>query len=262
MNIISFEKLESTHAYAKQNIDLLEDKTIISTDIQTNGYGRFERKWVDLGRENIYMTFALKPSDKMSDIYANLTQYLSVCLCKQLEEMTSHSYPFTLHPSPFTLKIKWPNDVLINGKKVSGILGETVVKSGKLKGIILSIGVNLNASENDLKKIDRPTTSVNLELGQPVNKQEFMQKLVENFFVNYDEFLEKGFVLIKKDYEKRSVFKEKGKGGKVKENIKITIFNSTKEGFFNGFDDNGNLILLMFGGKTEKISMGEIVYHF
>lgn len=247
MNIISFEKLESTHAYAKQNIDSLEDKTIISTDIQTNGYGRFERKWVDLGKENIYMSFILKPSDKFSDIYANLTQYLSVCFCKQLEEMG-------LNPH-----IKWPNDVLINGKKVSGILGETIIKNNKLKGIILSIGINLSVSEDDLKKIDRPVTAINIELEKDINKQDFMQKLIENFFENYDEFLEKGFVSIKKDYEERSFLKEKGKGEKGKDNIKVAVFNSAKEGIFKGFDDNGNLLLLMPDGKTEKISMGEII---
>lgn len=247
MNIISFEKLESTHAYAKQNINLIEDKTVITTDIQTNGYGRFKRKWVDLGRENIYLTFILKPSDRILTVYSNLTQYLSACLCKQLEE--TGIYP----------RIKWPNDVLINGKKISGILGETIIKNNKLKGIILSIGINLNISENDLKKIDRPITSINLELGYHVSKQEFMQKLIENFFENYDEFLEKGFNFIREDYEKHSVFfGEKGKRKEETENIKITILNSIKEGLFKGFDDNGNLVLLIADGKIEKINTGEI----
>lgn len=238
MEIIFFEKLESTHTYAKQNIDLLEDKTIISTNRQTNGYGRFTRKWVDLGKENIYMTFVLKPSEKLSEIYANLTQYLSICLCKQLEEIG-------LRP-----QIKWPNDVLINGKKVSGILAETVIKKDKLKGIILSIGVNLNVSKNDLKEINQPVTAVNIELEKPINKQEFMQKLTENFFADYKEFLEKGFKFIKSDYEKRASF--------LSQNIKITVFNIEKEGFFKGFDDIGNLVLLNSDGKIEKIGMGEI----
>lgn len=247
MNIISFEKLKSTHAHAKQNIDAHEDKTIISADIQTNGYGRFKRTWVDLGKDNIYMTFVLKPTDELSDIYANLTQYLSVCLCKQLEKME-------LHP-----KIKWPNDVLLNGKKVSGILAETVIKNNKLKGIILSIGINLNVSANDLEKIDRPVTSVDLELKQSINKQEFMQKLIENFFENYDEFLEKGFNFIRKDYEKYSVlFEETRNREQGTENIKITVFNYIKEGLFKGFDDNGNLLLFTKNGKTEHINMGEI----
>lgn len=239
MNIINFDTLDSTNTYAKKNIDNLADKTIISTNIQTNGYGRFERSWVDLGTENIYMTFVLKPSEQLSQTHANLTQYLSVCLCKQLEELN-------LEP-----KIKWPNDVLLNGKKVCGILAETVIKGGKLKGIVLGIGVNLNASPNLLDEIDRPATSVNLELGQSIKKQEFMENLINRFFENYEEFLEKGFKFIKKDYEYYAMF--------LNQNLKIAVFNIEKEGFSQGLDDNGNLILLNKDKKIEKINMGEIV---
>lgn len=239
MNIIKFKELDSTNTYAKQNIETLEDKTVISADFQTNGYGRFERSWVDLGSENIYMSFVLKPSETLSSVHANLTQYLSICLCTQLEEMG-------LEP-----EIKWPNDVLLNGKKVCGILAETSIKGGKLKGIVLGIGVNLNASEKALSEIDRPATSLNLELGQSIDKESFMKKLIENFFADYDEFLQEGFEFIKDDYEKRASLTGK--------NLKIAVFNIIKEGTFNGFDDNGNFILLMKNGKTESINMGEIV---
>ena len=190
MNIIYFDKLDSTNTYAKQNIETLADKTVVSANLQTQGRGRFTRTWVDLGPENIYMSIILKPSESFLPVYSNLTQYLSVCLCKQLEEMG-------LSP-----QIRWPNDVLLNGKKVCGILAETVTKSGVLKGIVLGIGVNLNASADETEAIDRPATSVNLELGQVVDKKEFMQKLIDNFFANYDEFLGNGFVWIKQDYEK------------------------------------------------------------
>lgn len=239
MNVISFNKLDSTNTYAKSNINDLEDKTVISADFQTNGYGRFGRTWVDLGTENIYMTFVLKPSSELSAIYANLTQYLSVCLCKQLEEMN-------LSPS-----IKWPNDVLLSEKKVCGILAESIIKGGKLKGIILGLGVNLNSSSENLGTIDRPATSVNIELGQTVNKQEFMQKLIENFFAHYDEFLTTGFKLIKEDYGKRALF--------LNQNLKVSVFNTVKEGFSQGVDYNGNLILLDEHGKIEKLNMGEII---
>lgn len=239
MNIISFETLDSTNTYSKKNIETLADKTVVSADIQTNGYGRFNRSWVDLGSENIYMTFVLKPSDKISEVHANLTQYLSVILCKQFEEMG-------LFP-----QIKWPNDVLLNGKKVCGILAETVIKGNILKGIVLGIGVNLNASSENLNAIDRPATSVNIELRGKIDKQEFMQELVENFFSQYEEFLANGFVFIKKDYEKRASF--------LGQNLKIGVFKTIKEGLCKGVDDNGNLILLMPDGKIEKINMGEII---
>jgi len=192
MNIISFEKLDSTNKYAKDNIKTLADKTVISADCQTNGYGRFQRVWIDVGSENIYMTFVLKPSGILQEVHANLTQYLSVVLCKQLEEIN-------LSPT-----IKFPNDVLLNGKKISGILAESITKSGKLKGIVLGIGINLNSKAESLKIIDQPATSISLELGQKINKQEFMQKLIQNFFKNYDEFLEKGFEYIKNELEVRS----------------------------------------------------------
>lgn len=242
MNIISFENLDSTNKYAKENIENLADKTIISAGCQTNGYGRFKRSWIDVGAENIYMTFVLKPSEALLPVYSNLTQYLSVILCKQLEKIC---------PQP---KIKWPNDVLLNGKKVCGILAESVIKGGKLKGIVLGIGVNLNASAEKMEIIDRPATSVNLELGQKLDKQVFMEKLIENFFKNYDEFLDKGFKYIKDDYEKYSLLTIH------LSLLRIAVFNTIKEGIFKGFDENGNLLLQLPSEKIEKINMGEIIF--
>lgn len=240
MNIINFEELDSTNTYAKKNIDTLADKTVVSANFQTNGYGRFERKWVDLGIENIYMSFVLKPSEEIKDIYANLTQYLSVCLCKQLEEMK------------LPVSIKWPNDVLINNKKVCGILAESVIKGGKLKGIVLGIGVNLNSSIQNVSQIDRPATAINIEFGDAINKQEFMEDLINRFFNGYNYFLQNGFEQIKNYYENKSVLKAEA-------TVKIAVFNKIKEGFFQGFDDSGNLLLLTSENKLENINMGEIV---
>lgn len=240
MNIIFFEELDSTNNYAKSNINDLADKIVISTDVQTKGRGRFTRSWVDLGRDNIYMTFVLKPSDTLQPVYSNLTQYLSVVLCKQLEELG-------LSPC-----IKWPNDVLLSGKKACGILAESVIKQGKLKGLALGIGVNLNATQESLNIIDIPATSVNVELGKPIDKKEFMQNLIEDFFEGYDAFLQNGFVKIRKEYEKRSVLKPKNK-------VKIAVFDKIKEGEFQGFDDDGALLIINESGALEKFNMGEIV---
>lgn len=244
MNIVYFEKIGSTNTYAKENIDSLADKTIISANIQTNGYGRFQRSWVDLGSENIYMTFVLKPPDKIKDVYANLTQYLSVCICKQFEELGIFPY------------VKWPNDVLINNKKICGILAETVIKGGKLKGIALGVGINLNASTESLNLIDRPATALNLELSKNINKKEFMEDLINRFFADYDEFLQKGFKFIREDYEKYSFT---SRFTLHSSHIKISIFGKIKEGSFGGYDDKGNLILFTSDGKVENINMGEII---
>lgn len=238
MNIIHFDKIDSTNTYAKSNIEDLADKTVISADFQSAGRGRFTRNWVDLGSENIYMTIVLKP-ETLLQVHSNLTQYLSVCLCKLLEE-------FNIEP-----KIKWPNDVLLNNKKTCGILAETVFNGGKLKGIALGIGVNLNASRDNLDKIDRPATSLNLEIGKSIDKKKFMQRLLDKFFADYNEFTDKGFEFIRLDYEKRASF--------LNQNLKIAVFKDVHEGFCQGVADDGSLILLMSEGKIEKFNMGEIV---
>ena len=239
MKLIKFDKLDSTNTYAKQNLDMLEDKSVISADFQTAGYGRFTRSWVDLGTENIYMTFVLKPSEIFLQMHANLTQYLSVCLCKLLEDMG-------LSPA-----IKWPNDVLLNDKKVCGILAEATFRGAKLKGIALGIGVNLNSSPQSLGLIDRPATSLNLELGRDIDKDEFLQKLVDKFFSEYDELLDKGFVHMQDYYESHASF--------LHQNIKVAVFDKTKEGVFCGFDSDGTLLLRTPDGQIEKINMGELV---
>lgn len=250
MNIIFFETIDSTNTYVKKNIDLLEDKTVVHTNLQTAGRGRFDRTWTNVGADNIYMTFVLKPSNKIETVYANLTQYLSVCLCELIEEFVAEqNLKYIYHPA-----IKWPNDVLLGqngGKKMCGILAEAVVRGGELKGIALGIGINLNAQKTDLDKIDRPATALNIELGKEINKEEFMQKLIDKFFLRYEEFLSKGFLMIKKDYEKRAMF--------INQDIKIAIFDKIVEGKFIGFDNNCALLLEGINKKITSVNMGEII---
>ena len=105
MNLFYLEEIDSTNKYAKEHIHNLSDKTVVYTFNQTNGRGRLERKWNYLGKDNIYASIILKPSEKMKEVYSNLTQYLCVILAQTFEE-------YGVIP-----KIKWPNDIQINSKK-------------------------------------------------------------------------------------------------------------------------------------------------
>src|SRR5574344_137468 len=209
MRIIHFDEINSTNDYAKTHIDELENGAVIMAEKQTAGYGRFKREWVDTGANNIYMTIILKDGK----ILPSLTQYLAVCICKTIE---------SLGLSPL---IKWPNDVLINNKKVSGILAESIIKNGNLKGLIIGTGINLNSTEEILKKINQPATAINLELEQSVDKLTFTNILLNKFFNDYKLFSTKGFPFIKKDYERYSKLKKN-------EEITISIFNKTETGIF------------------------------
>lgn len=223
MNTIHLKEIDSTNRYAKSNLESLEDKTIVHAMHQTSGRGRLQRAWVDLGGDNLFLTFVLKPSNSFSEIFSNLTQYLSVVLCELLEE-------YGLHP-----QIKWPNDVLINGKKVAGILSETVMQGSTFKGLVLGIGVNLNAEPDAFNSIEKPVTALNLELNRNIDLDEFRTRLAEKFFENYDKFLAEGFELIKNYYISHANF--------LDTEICVQVFNETKSGIAKAVTDKGELIL-------------------
>ena len=239
INIIRLEETDSTNLYAKRNLAQLPDRSVVSASCQTHGRGRFDRAWVDLGAGNIFMSVILKPSDTFIDVYSNLTQYFSVCICRVLEV-------YGLNPT-----IKWPNDVLIDGKKIAGILSETVMQGKIFNGLILGVGINLNASREDIKLItDKAVAALNLELNRPVDKEEFLQKLLFEFFAGYDEFLNKGFKFIKEDYLSKAIFLGK--------EISVKIFDGIKSGIAKEITDSGELVLANNFGDT-ILTMGDIL---
>lgn len=224
MKVIVLQEVDSTNIYAKNNIEILEDRTIVQALHQLQGRGRFTRKWMDLGQGNLFLTFVLKPSTQFLPVYSNMTQYLSVKLCEVFEE-------YGLKP-----EIKWPNDVLINGKKIAGILSETVSQGNLFKGLVLGIGVNLHAKKSDLACIeDKIATSLNIELNKNVNVDEFTSVLIENFFMDYDKFLNNGFEFIKHDYIMRTSF--------IDTEISVQVLNDIKTGIAKTITDSGELVM-------------------
>lgn len=262
IKLITLNEVDSTNIYAKNNLAMLEDKTVVHALRQTSGRGRLTRKWVDLGEGNLFLSFVLKPSNSFCEVYSNLTQYLSVVLCYVLEE-------YGLEP-----QIKWPNDVLINGKKIAGILSETVMQGNNFKGLVLGIGVNLNAKQADIDAIpDKIATALNIELNNLSLRanasqshynvittntscsrndimNEFIQKLSDKFFADYDKFLAKGFEFIKADYISRAAF--------LDTEIAVQVFNEVKRGVAKYVNDSGELVLEE-NGKEFVLMIGDIL---
>ena len=241
MRVIKLEETKSTNTYSKENLTLLEDKTVVHALRQTHGRGRLNRTWVDLGENNLFFSIVLKPSTDFKAVYSNLTQYASVILCKIFEN-------YGLNP-----KVKWPNDVMIDGqRKICGILCETVIENNELKGIILGIGINLNASKKDVENIpDRVVTALNLETGASVNPDAFLNEFLTEFFKTYDEFLSNGFDFIMNDYLKRNCFLEK--------DLNVQVLNSIKSGYAKGINNNGELILHTEDNKDLILNIGDIL---
>ena len=240
VKVIQLEEVDSTNSYGKKHIDKFEDKTAIITKKQTSGRGRLNRSWVDLGEENLFLSIILKPSETFNEIYPNLTQYLSVTLCKIIESYGVQT------------QIKWPNDVLIDGKKIAGILSETVMQGQKLKGIVLGVGVNLNSNHEKINAIpNKIATSLNIETQKAIDLKEFLNKLLTEFFEHYDEFLQSGFLQIKDDYIKRNCFLGK--------ELKVQVFNHMESGLAKAVNDLGELVLENNNKREIVLTIGDII---
>ena len=239
MELLFFEEVDSTNKYAKENLDKLKDKTLIYTNFQSAGRGRFQRKWISNFGDNIYASMILKPSNELKENYSNLTQYLSLILVEVFEE-------YNIYP-----KIKWPNDVRISGKKISGILAESVIEKNELKGLILGFGVNLNCIEKDLEKIDQPATSLNLETGMEIDRNFFLKKVIDKFCLKYNNFIEEGFLLIREDYIRRAEFLDR--------TITVRVFDKEIIGVAKDITEDGALKIVDKNNKEHVLLIGDIL---
>ena len=239
MELLYLEEIDSTNRYAKDNIDTIADETIVYADKQTAGRGRLNRKWSYIGNDNIYATIVLKPSDEMRESYPNLTQLLCLVLCQTFEE-------YGVNP-----KIKWPNDIQIAGKKISGILAEAVMGESSLKGIVLGFGINLNTDRETLSKIDQPATSLNIETGKTIDKKEFLNKLIDKFCLLYNKFIEDGFLLIREDYKNRAGF--------LNQEVTVKVFDNKFCGIAKDITPNGALKLLDKNNIEHILLIGDIL---
>ena len=169
-NILYLQKIQSTNVYAMGNLAELPDRQVIVADIQTNGRGRFERKWVSDKPNNVYMSIVLKNLP-----LTNLTFQMAEAVRR------------TLKIYGVDATIKEPNDVMVNNKKICGVLCQSSTRGDTLNGIVLGVGVNLNLSEHDLERIDQPASALNLILGQPVDRDLFIKQLLDEFFAGYHQ---------------------------------------------------------------------------
>ncbi len=189
-----FEVIASTNTWAKQNA-LHFDKnaiTLITAACQTQGRGRFNRRWESPAHQNLYATFCffLEDYSKASNPFS---LFFSLLVSYAVEE-------FNLRP-----KIKWPNDLLINGKKCAGILCETVRTESQI-AVLAGIGININMTQQDLQKVSQPATSLWMETGRSYDIALISEKLKELLLKHLPIFLSFGFSTYYQAYRDRLDF--------------------------------------------------------
>lgn len=235
--MLHFSEIDSTNTYALNNLSNLKDKQVITADTQTNGRGRFNRKWASDMTENLYFSIILK-NNLRNYILMNITQYLSVAICDAFKK---------IFVSP---KIKWSNDILINNKKIGGILAESSFKENNFSGIVLGCGLNINMNSIQANKIDQPATSLWIEIAKTYDPKQILELVLNEFFEEYDEFIEYGFSFIRARYKK---YLSLNKGDKVT----LKYSNDIIKGEYIDIANNGSLVVDI-NGIEKEICSGEI----
>ncbi|MEH7303501.1 biotin--[acetyl-CoA-carboxylase] ligase [Neobacillus drentensis] len=239
-NIHYEESVESTqkiaHRLASEDAP---EGTIIIAEEQLAGRGRMARKWHSPKYTGIWMSMLLRPNMPLSNA-PQLTLLTAVATVQAIEEMTD-----------VIPEIKWPNDILINGKKVTGILTELQAEADQIHSIIIGIGINVNQKKDDFpSELQEIATSLFIENKVSVSRAELIRSILKHFEKLYTVYLEKGFLPIKLLWE--------GYAGSIGKYIKARTLTTTIEGKALGITDDGVLKLEDESGFIHHIYSADI----
>lgn len=238
--ILYFKNIDSTMVYAKNlaSKGYDENGTIILAKSQTSGRGRLGRSWLSPAG-GLWMSILLYPYIQAEEILL-ITLAAGVCVCKTIEKF------YNLIPG-----LKWPNDVVINNKKVCGILTEGCIEHNTIKYAILGIGINLNFSKELFpKELKKYATTLFSESNLLVKPEQFLYELLVELNINYKELINNNKYYILDQWKKYSVT--------IGREVIATYNNKTITGIAKGITSKGGLIIRLETGEDIEICSGEV----
>jgi BirA family biotin operon repressor/biotin-[acetyl-CoA-carboxylase] ligase len=237
--IHSYKVLKSTNELAYRLAqDQTPEGTLVISEHQTQGRGRMGREWFSPPEVGLWMSLILRPQ-----IPPSRAPGISICaglaLAQSVKELTG-----------MDAKIKWPNDCVINGKKVAGILLELSAELDKIDFVILGVGVNVNQNKKNFpKSLIRKATSLKIELGEPISRLMFLKLFLKNFENIYLEFKKNGLTRLRLEINRLSFLLGK--------KIKVRLGRKILKGEAKDVNEEGSLIVKTRKGE-KVISAGEV----
>jgi BirA family biotin operon repressor/biotin-[acetyl-CoA-carboxylase] ligase len=211
---------------------------VVLADSQTQGKGRMQRVWHSPAGSNVYTSLILRPHFPPGTA-PQISLVAGVAVAELLE-----------HYCPGRVELKWPNDVLVEGRKICGILAQMKTAGEEIDFVVVGIGINVNIRINQFPvEIQDIVTSLIEETGREISRKELIINLYEKFAKWYKTLLENDFDAVKKKWLSLSPM--------IGKNVQIISQNDKIIGKALGLTDDGSLIIITAANEELKISAGD-----
>ncbi|MFI3172721.1 MAG: biotin--[acetyl-CoA-carboxylase] ligase [Eubacteriales bacterium] len=239
--VVCFPEIDSTNSRAKILAEQEQAKghgTLVVADMQCAGKGRRGRNWESPAGAGIFMSLLLRP--EFPPIKAPmLTLVMAQAVTKVLREEEG-----------LEAFIKWPNDIIVNGRKVCGILTEMSTEIDYINYVVIGVGINANMEEFP-EELTQMATSLKLEKGEPIVRARLIAAIMKEFEVLYERFCNQlDLAFMKEDYNKLLINRE--------EYVKVLEPRHAYEAYALGIDENGELLVRTEDGEIIKVYAGEV----
>ena len=216
-----------------------KEGTVVLANAQSRGRGRRRRHWISPEDGGIWMSLILRPKVSSKEA-SQITLMAAVAVVKALRNYLA-----------LEAKIKWPNDILIKDKKISGILTEIGINSQKIKYVIVGIGLNTNLDLDKLpKNLKNRVTSLNREFSGKWSKESLIKELIKQLEESYHLFKKEGFSAVREEWKIYSAI--------LGRQIEAKYQGEKTLGQAVGLTDEGALLLRRDTGIVEELSVSDI----
>ena len=239
--MIYLESADSTNRQARgKALRGAPEGLVVIADSQTQGKGRMGRTWISPPGVNVYFSIVLQPSIPPHRA-PQITLLAGISCAQALIKVTG------LDP-----RLKWPNDIFLNGKKAAGILAEMEGERSDLHFVVVGIGINVNWAGEDIPlDLRETTTSLRAETGREFSRALIASEVLAELERNYALFLAEGFSeRMRQEWNALSGMKEKW--------ATVSFLDQKISGKILGLDTDGALLLLDEEGNTQRFIVGDV----
>lgn len=239
-SVVCLAETPSTNTYAFRLAEEGEPEgTVIAAESQSAGKGRMGRLWSSPSGVNLYCSIILRP--RIAPVNASQITFLSAVAAARAIRLVT----------PLQPAIKWPNDILINGKKVAGLLNELSAETDGVNFLVLGIGINVNMrSEQFPSDLRHPATSLFIEGGVEVDRTLVLRTLLAELDRLYGLYLDEGYEPVRREWlELCNVMQRR---------VRVSDNDAGFTGVAVGIDEYGALFVRRDDGREERVLSGDV----